>query len=83
MTYFQPMLIFMEDLIERLRAFRARQELSQTDFADRFGLCRDTYRQWERGRRRPDMASYLLLRVIMAEPDLVAAVAEDLRPSLV
>lgn len=72
----------MEDVISAAKAFRKSARLSQADFAQRFGLGADTYRQWERGRRRPDKATEVLLRVIIAEPALVAGVVEKMRPAV-
>ena len=43
--------------------------------ADRYRIPLSTLRQWEQGVREPDGAARLLLRVIEAHPDLVAAVA--------
>ena len=45
-------------------AIRHRLELSQRQFADRFGLALSTVREWEQGRRRPDRCARILLRVI-------------------
>lgn len=59
---------------ERARAYRRAQGMTQAEFAERFGLPLQTYRQWENGRRRPDRASEILLCVIVTEPDLVARV---------
>lgn len=55
-------------------AIRKAQHLSQAGFAQRYGLPVSTIRDWEQGRRRPDRAAYLLLRLIEAEPDVVARV---------
>lgn len=55
-------------------AIRKAQNLSQGGFAQRYGLPVSTIRDWEQGRRRPDRAAYLLLRLIEAEPDVVARV---------
>ena len=71
----------MLDAVAAAKAYRKRANLSQSEFASRYGLLADTYSQWERGRRRPDKASELLLMVIVAEPDLVARVVQTLRPA--
>ena len=57
---------------ERVRALRARLGLSQAQFARRFGFTLDTLQQYEQGRRRPSGPASTLLRVIEADPDLVA-----------
>lgn len=57
---------------------RTRLGLTQEDFARQFGLRKSAVREWERGRRRPDMAARTLLAVISHSPDVVrAAVAAD------
>ena len=57
-----------------IRALRERLGLSQEVFADRFGLSPRTVQQWEQRRRSPDGPTRLLLKVIEAEPDLVARI---------
>ena len=56
-------------------------KLSQTAFATRFGLPLSMFKQWERGVRVPDSASEVLLRVIVADPDLVERVVGEMRSS--
>ena len=53
-------------------AIRKRQKLSQTAFADRYGLSISTVRDWEQKRRSPDRAALVLLLVIDREPEAVA-----------
>lgn len=55
-----------------LRALRHRLGLSQARFARRFGFSVDTVRQYEQGRRTPTGPAVALLRVIGADPDVVA-----------
>jgi putative transcriptional regulator len=64
-------------VIERARAYRRAQGLTQAEFAERFGVPLQTYRQWENGRRRPDKASENLLCIILAAPDVVARVVKQ------
>jgi putative transcriptional regulator len=54
---------------------RRRLRVSQVAFAERYCIPLSTLRQWEQGVREPDGAARLLLQVIEAHPDLVAAVA--------
>src|SRR3954454_10011718 len=54
---------------------RRRLRISQVAFAERYRIPLSTLRQWEQGVREPDGAARLLLRVVEAPPDLVAAVA--------
>lgn len=61
-------------------AIRKRTGLSQEKFAAKFGLDVSAVRDWEQGRRSPDRAAKVLLRVIDQEPEAVTranrAVAE-------
>ena len=52
-------------------AIRKAQGLSQTGFAERYGLPVATIRDWEQHRRTPDHAARVLLSVITHEPDAV------------
>jgi len=69
---------FTDDEFERglgaALARRARQAtgLTQTAFADRYGVPVASLRDWEQGRRTPDSASQSYLRVIVQMPDAVA-----------
>ena len=58
-------------------AIRKTQGLSQSQFADRYGLDRSVVQQWEQGRRRPDRAARLLLRVIEQNPAVAEAAAKS------
>lgn len=58
-------------------AIRKRLNLSQTRFAETFGLSAATVRDWEQGRRRPDRTARALLTVIARRPEaVIAALAE-------
>lgn len=50
---------------------RARTGLSQTKFASVYGLDVRTLQDWEQGRRTPERAAQLYLRVIEREPEAV------------
>ncbi len=54
-----------------VRAIRRRLGLSQARFAARFGFTLDAVQNWEQGRRRPEGAARILLRVIEHEPQAV------------
>lgn len=58
-------------------ALRKSQGLSQSRFAARYSLPVSAIRDWEKGRRRPDRAAFLLLRLIEAEPYVVARTLAD------
>lgn len=55
-----------------VRAIRTRLGLSRPKFAERFGLDARTVQDWEQGRRQPDKAAQSYLKVIAANPDVVA-----------
>jgi putative transcriptional regulator len=61
----------MKSVIETAREAREALGQSQDQYAKRFGLHPKTYAQWERGYRRPDQACEVLLRVIVAAPEVV------------
>ena len=71
----------METAISAARSYRRSMKLSQAAFTTRFGLPLSTFKQWERGVRIPDSASEVLLRVIVADPDLVERVVREMRSS--
>jgi len=52
-------------------AMRARQSLSQREFADLLGIDLRTLQNWEQGRNRPDAAATGLMRVFAHAPDVV------------
>jgi putative transcriptional regulator len=59
-----------------VRAIRARQGLSQEQFARRYGFTVAAVRDWEHGRRQPARAARILLRVIEREPEAVRRALE-------
>ncbi len=64
---------FVAHVPERIdvKAIRKRTGLSQDKFAAQFGFSVDAVRNWEQGRRQPDVAARALLMVIEQEPDAV------------
>ena len=54
--------------VKRIREARG---LSQTRFAAAYGFSVDSIRNWEQGRRKPDVAARALLTVIAREPEAV------------
>jgi putative transcriptional regulator len=60
-----------------VRAIRARFDLSQEEFAERFGLGLRTLQEWEQKRRVPDSPARLLLRVIELDPDAIERAAHS------
>lgn len=66
----QPARIFVPEEID-VAAIRKRLQLSQTAFAQRFGLSVATVRDWEQRRRHPDRIASNLLRVIDHAPETV------------
>ncbi|WP_138469837.1 DNA-binding transcriptional regulator [Poseidonocella sp. HB161398] len=74
----EPTAVFEPDQPD-VRTIRKAQNLSQGRFAQRYGLPLSTIRDWEQGRRRPERAACLLLRLIEAEPEVVAQVLSTRR----
>lgn len=62
---------------EEIKAIRKKVAKSAKDFERRFGIPAPTLNNWEQGRRRPDVAARLLLRIIEAEPETVEKVAKS------
>lgn len=54
-----------------VKAIREQLKLSQEAFAERFGLTLATVKNWEQGRRAPEEAAKILLRLIESQPKLV------------
>lgn len=52
-----------------VKAIRAATRLSQEKFAVEYRLKPATLRDWEQGRRQPDGASAVYLRMIAADPE--------------
>ena len=65
-----------------LKKLRQRLDLSQPQFALKYGLCLSTLRQWEQGRRSPDGPTVILLTVISRAPDMVHEVLKQVSPPL-
>ena len=57
-----------------VKAIREKMGLSQSSFANRFGLSVYALRNWEQGKRQPDPAARAYLKVIEKAPDLVTRV---------
>ena len=64
---------FVAHIPERIdvKAIRLRLGLSQAKFANQFGFSVDAVRNWEQGRRQPDVAARAFLLVIDREPEAV------------
>jgi putative transcriptional regulator len=56
---------------ERVKAIRKAVAKSPREFSRRFGIPARTLEGWEQGRRRPDPAASVLLRVIERNPNIV------------
>lgn len=58
---------------DRVRILRNRLGLSQSQFADRYGLPLRTIQNWEQGRRtKPDASGSLLIGLIERDPNGMA-----------
>jgi putative transcriptional regulator len=58
-------------------ALRRRAELTQEEFALRYGLTVARVRDWEQGRSEPDAAARAYLKVIEKEPEAVKRALAD------
>lgn len=54
-----------------VKLIRSKLEMTQQEFAMRFGVAYDAVRDWESRRRQPDRAARVLLTVIAHRPDVV------------
>ena|SRR5688500_14312731 len=54
-------------------AIRRQLDMTQAEFAARFGFSLDTLRHWEQGKRRPEGAARAYLTVIARASDVVQA----------
>lgn len=54
-----------------VRAIRRKLDLTQAEFAMRFGFSLAAVRHWEQGDRRPEGPARVLLSIIDKEPDVV------------
>jgi putative transcriptional regulator len=57
-----------------VKAIREQMGLSQSAFANRFGLSIYALRNWEQGKRQPDPAARAYLKVIEKVPEVVSKV---------
>jgi len=67
----EPAGVFIPETVD-VAAIRKKQKLSQTAFAERYGLPVATLRDWEQERRSPDRAAMVLLALIERNPKMVA-----------
>jgi len=54
-----------------VKALRTQVDMTQEEFAAKFGFSTATLRHWERGDRKPHGASLVLLNVIQHNPQAV------------
>lgn len=60
-----------------VRVIRERYGLSQEKFASLIGISVATLRNWEQGRRKPEGAARVLLRVAAKHPEAVLDVVRN------
>lgn len=63
--------------VERIKRIRKAVAKSAAEFEQKFGIPAATLNNWEQGRRKPDLASRLLLKVIETNPAAVEAAAHS------
>lgn len=64
---------------EDIKSLRERLKMTQTQFAEEFGLDLSTLQNWEQGRRQPEQTAALLLKLIDQEPKTVASLVAKVR----
>jgi putative transcriptional regulator len=71
-----PKTVFNVHIPEKInvKSIREKMGLSQSSFANSFGLSIYTLRNWEQGKRQPDPAARAYLKVIEKAPDTVIKV---------
>lgn len=62
-----------------IRQIRENLGLSQQVFCDVYGVSLSALKNWEQGRRTPDLSAQLLLRLISNSPAMVAREMKKLR----
>jgi len=65
-----------------VKLIRERLQLSQEGFAEKYGFPLGTLKNWEQGRREPEGAAKLLLRLIDSQPKLVERAIKRVRAEL-
>lgn len=63
-----------------IKAERERLNLSQAKFAEVYQLPLTTVQNWEQGRRHPEVAAQLLLRMIEFDPESSKNLLDDTVP---
>jgi putative transcriptional regulator len=66
-----------------VRSIRSHYGLSQAKFADMLGISVSTLRNWEQGRRKPEGAARVLLRVAAKYPDAILEVVYQTHTSTI
>jgi putative transcriptional regulator len=64
-------------------SIRRRLQLSQRDFAHRFGFSVRAVQDWEQHLRTPERSARILLKVIETRPEAVEEVLEDAQAEVV
>jgi putative transcriptional regulator len=75
----QPITAENEHRLKRtpqVRVIRSALRLSQEQFAKQFQIPLETLREWEEGRKEPDVATRAYLRVIARDPSAVVRALE-------
>jgi putative transcriptional regulator len=58
--------------VPQVKVIRRSLRLTQEEFAERYNIPLGTLRDWEQGRSTPDAPARAYLKVIAAEPEMVA-----------
>lgn len=57
-----------------VRKLRERLQLTQAEFAAKYGFPLATVRNWEQGRREPELYARILLAILAKDPKIVEKV---------
>ncbi|MBF0182153.1 MAG: helix-turn-helix domain-containing protein [Magnetococcales bacterium] len=60
-----------------VKMIRHRVNLTQEEFSSKFGFPVSTLRNWEQGRRKPEGAARILLKIIATKPDMVHQILNE------
>jgi putative transcriptional regulator len=60
-----------------VKEVRKQLDMTQREFSEAFGFSLDAIKHWESGRRNPERAAQILLKVIAKNPKIVMEAQRD------
>jgi putative transcriptional regulator len=61
----------------QIKSIREKLNMTQTEFAETFGLNLNTLKHWERGNRQPHGPALALLKIISKKPKMAMAAIRE------